>query len=140
MLPMRGSILAGLVFVAIAAPVTAYTVTADDSDPAPGFSDHAGKPHKPAHAKPEHTGSEQADEASGPGREHAEAMKEWARCVAEAASGPKTETSPIPPKEACDDKPMGPGRAKHAPADDAAPGAPGKSGDHRSDRGHGHRS
>jgi hypothetical protein len=139
MVQTRGSMLAALVFVAIAAPVTAYAVAADDNDTGPGNSSHSGKSHKSSDKKAKHsTGSEHADEASAPGRAHAEAMKEWARCVAEAASGPKTEESPTPPSEACGDKPMSPGRAKHADAG-AAKSEHGKSGDHRSDKSHGQR-
>lgn len=138
MKPTRGSILAGLVLVAIAAPFTAYAVAGgDDGDlPAPAVGHATKKPDRPA--KPEHTTSpEHAAEASAPGRAHAEAMKAWAHCVAEAASGPKAEGAPVPPKEACEDKPIGPGRAKHGTGDDDA--APGRSGDHRpAPRGHGH--
>ncbi len=136
MLSSRGSVLAGLVFVAIAAPVAAYAVSADDPDPAPSSSSHGhpGTSHKPAKADDsddsedsdgQSTGTEHPAEASGPGRAHAEAMKAWAHCVADAASGPKVEGSPIPPKEACGDKPVAPGRAKHA--DDKS--KPGKSGE-----------
>jgi len=134
MKPTRGSMLAGLVLVAIAAPVTAYAVSGDDPDPTPPATTHGPKAPKPA--KAEHTtGTEHAAEASAPGRAHAEAMKAWARCVAEAASGPKVEGAPMPPKEACGDKPVSPGRAKHAPG---ALESPGRSGDHPSDHGRGH--
>jgi hypothetical protein len=138
MTPTRGTTLAALVLVAVAAPFTAYAVSAagDDARP-PGHP--AGHAHQKADRpdKPDHsTGRELADEASAPGRAHADAMKEWARCVAEAASGPKTSTSPTPPKEACGDKPTGPGRAKHADGSDESHG---HSGEHRpTDRGRGH--
>jgi hypothetical protein len=143
MKPTRGSILAGLVLVAIAAPLTAYAVAGDDSDPAPPVGTHGPNHPKPskgpeAEETPgteDDTGTEHADEASAPGRAHADAMKAWAHCVADAASGPKAEGSPIPPKDACGDKPVSPGRAKHAPASEASPG---RSGGHRSDHGHGH--
>jgi hypothetical protein len=136
MKPTRGSMLAGLVFVAIAAPVAAYAVSGDDPDPAPPDSTHGPQHAKPSKA-PDTTGTEHAAEASAPGRAHAEAMKKWARCVAEAASGPKTEGAPVPPKEACGDKPVSPGRAKHSAT---PPESPGRSGDHRPEhsRGHGH--
>lgn len=44
------------------------------------------------------------------GLAHAAAMKAWTQCVREAASGPKTEGQPIPPKNACPPKPLGPGQ------------------------------
>ena len=136
MKPTRGTTLAALVLVAVVAPFTAYAVSAGDDDgQPPGHSaGHAGKKaDKLDHA----TGRERADEASTPGRTHAEAMKAWAHCVAEAASGPKASDSPNPPKEACGDKPVGPGRAKHAL--DHSDENPGHSGDHKpADRGRGH--
>jgi hypothetical protein len=136
MVPTRGSMLAGLVFVAVAGPVTAYAVSGDDPEPAPPVTTHGPSHPAPKTPRPEHTtGTEHAAEASAPGRDHADAMKAWARCVAEAASGPKAEDAPIPPKEACDDKPVSPGRAKHAPA--PPPESPGMSGDHRSGHGRG---
>jgi hypothetical protein len=72
----------------------------------------AAEPTGPAHP----TGTEQAAAASAAGRAHAEAMRAWAQCVAEAASGPKTVGAPVPPKLACGEKPMGPGRARHLAA------------------------
>lgn len=145
MRPSRGTTLAALVLVAVAAPFTAYAVSAGNDDPRPGNAHGNAHGHAHGHAfghakhgdKPGHaTGRDRADEASAPGRAHADAMKAWARCVAEAASGPKTGDSPTPPKEACGEKPVAPGRAKHAaPSDDG----PGRSGEHRpSDRGRGH--
>jgi hypothetical protein len=127
MKPSRGTTLAALVLVAVAAPLTAYAVSAgqDDTRP-PGHAvghdkhgDKADKGHKPEKAdkdknKADHsTGRAQGDEASAPGRAHADAMKEWARCVADAASGQKAGASTTPPKEVCGDKPIPPGRAKH---------------------------
>jgi hypothetical protein len=44
------------------------------------------------------------------GQAHAAAMKVWTQCVADAASGPKTDSQPIPPKLACGPKPLGPGQ------------------------------
>lgn len=143
MKPTRGATLAGLVLVAVAAPLTAYAVAGtDDSGPAGHAAGDHGKGHAYGHdkaSKPDHaTGQEHANEASAPGRAHAEAMKAWAHCVAEAASGPKTSSTPIPPKQACGDKPMAPGRADHAERSDESPG---KSGDHRrDDHSHGHSS
>lgn len=138
MKPTRGTTLAALVLVAVAAPFTAYAVSADDGGTPPSHpAGHAGtRPDKAA--EPDHaTGQDRADEASAPGRAHAEAMKAWAHCVAEAASGPKASDAPTPPKQACGDKPMGPGRAKHA--SDSSDDSPGHSGDHEpTDRGHGH--
>lgn len=149
MKPTRGMTLAALLLIAVVAPFTAYAVSADDNgDHSPGHSashsaghsaDHTGKqadkPDEPGHS----TGGEHAAEASAPGRAHADAMKAWAHCVADAASGPKASGSPTPPKEACGDKPIGPGRAKHEDASGGSVASPGKSGDHRpADRGHGH--
>lgn len=149
MKPSRGTALAALVLVAVAAPFTAYAVSAGNDDARPsghafGHAKHGDKEKadkdkadkdksdKPGHA----TGRDRAEEASAPGRAHADAMKAWAQCVAEAASGPKADDATTPPKEACGDKPMPPGLAKHAaPSGDS----PGRSGDHRSsDRGRGH--
>jgi hypothetical protein len=142
MKPTRATVLAGLVLVAGAAPVTAYAVAGGSND---AGSSHSSVGHQKVHdqaAKPDHaTGQDRADEASAPGQAHAEAMKAWAHCVADAASGPKTGERTGPPKDACGDKPVGPGRAKHAD-DDAKPGKSGephgKSGDSHG-RGQGHR-
>lgn len=125
MKPSRGRTLAALVLVAVAAPLTAYAVSAGEDDTRPpghavGHDKHGDKADKGHRAdkadkdKAGHsTGRGQGDEASAPGRAHADAMKEWARCVADAASGQKSSGSTTPPKEACGDKPMPPGRAKH---------------------------
>jgi len=121
----RGTTLAALVLTALAAPVTAFALSAgpDTADHAPSdpAATHAvtptvdDDPTEAADPDPGDAGT--PNEASVPGRAHAAAMQEWAHCVAEAASGPKTADSPIPPKTACDlPKPLGPGRAKHAPA------------------------
>jgi len=143
MKPTRGMTLAALLLIAVVAPFTAYAVSAGDNGTgSPGHSAaHAGKkadkPDKPGHS----TGRDHAAEASAPGRAHADAMKAWAHCVADAASGPKASDSPTPPKEACGDKPMGPGRAKHPDASGGSDESPGRSGDHRParpDRGHTH--
>lgn len=136
MKPTRSTTLAALVFVALAVPVTAYAVSAGADDPTlpePATA-HATETPDPPEA-PETTGTEHAAEASAPGRAHAEAMKAWAQCVGEAASGPKTEGAPVPPKLSCGDKPVGPGRAKHAPA--AGPAQHGSSGAH-GNHGRGH--
>lgn len=135
MKPSRGAGLAALVLIAAAAPVAAHSLADDSGAPSPasvspGNRDHTkAKPTPSKDAEPEATdGAGQAAESSAAGRAHAAAMKEWARCVADAASGPKAESAPRPPKLACDDKPMGPGRAKHlAGATDTD--APGKSGE-----------
>ena len=140
MRPTRGSVLAGLVFVAAAAPVAAFAVASgDDGDQPVSKSAHA-RSHDKGEKADDAAGAEHADAASAPGRAHAAAMKAWARCVADAASGQKSATPAGPPKDACGDKPVGPGRAKHA-----GDGAPGRSGDHRPaspgqghGRGHGH--
>jgi len=126
----RGTTLAALVLAALAAPVTAFALSS-------GTDGHQAHPSTPAAthtvapeaddetdetegAEPQDAESGTPNPASAPGRAHAEAMKAWAHCVAEAASGPKTTTSPIPPKTACGDKPMAPGRAKHLATSDQA--------------------
>jgi hypothetical protein len=116
----RGTTLAALVLVAVAAPVTAFAL-ADDSNDATRGAPHSAKADKDSKAnkgdKPDKAdkseGKARGHEKAAPGRAHAEEMKEWARCVAEAASGPKTGEHTGPPKEACGEKPVGPGRAKH---------------------------
>ena len=78
----RTTALAALLFVALAAPAAAFALADDD----PGTAHHAkhdkaerdkaakgDKASKPDHA----TGEVRADEASAPGRAHAEAMKAW---------------------------------------------------------------
>jgi hypothetical protein len=132
--PGRGTTLAALVFVAVAAPVTAYALAAGD-DAAPPAHGHAHDAHGHGAAADKHVdkdkakkadhGTDRADEASAAGRAHARAMKAWAHCVAEAASGQKTGDRTGPPKDACDDKPLGPGRAKHLSGH-----KPGHSGEH----------
>jgi hypothetical protein len=62
-------------------------------------------------------------------------MKAWAHCVAEAASGQKSGERSGPPKDACGDKPMGPGRARHL-ADHTGPFAPGHGQDKLKQHGH----
>lgn len=125
----RTTALAALVFVAVAVPVGAFALAGDDSGPE--TSQHANHPGKAKHDKDkaEHKergkGSDRADDASGPGRAHAEAMKKWARCVADAASGPKSGEQTGPPKAQCGDKPMPPGLARHLSAG-TGPFAPGK--------------
>lgn len=136
MRPTRGASLAALVLVAVAAPVAAYSLAGDAGTPSPASVSPGNSDLAPGQDKakpPTDVDSEPIDEAGEPaeastaGRAHAEAMKEWARCVAEAASGPKAEDAPRPPKLACGDKPMGPGKAKHlAGATDADGEAPGK--------------
>jgi hypothetical protein len=151
--------IAGLVIAAAAAPVAALTVsgaTDDPSDASPlaahATSDadpddstepeDADEPAGPAHP----TGTEQAAAASAAGRAHAEAMKVWARCVADAASGPKDAAAPVPPKLACGEKPMGPGRARHLATsseattpDPAPPRTQPRHGSHGGAHGRGHR-
>jgi len=142
MQPARAATLAGLVLAAFALPVTAYALdgTDDTGTPAAPLA-HSKKPKPTESAKtaaPDDDATEDGDDSSAAGRAHAEAMKAWARCVAEAASGPKAAGSPRPPKLACGEKPMGPGRAKHlagSGAPEATPSAPGNSGNHEP---HGH--
>lgn len=136
MTPARGSVLAGLVLVALAAPAAVFAVASADDDgdrPAPATAHSTKHGHHDKSAGPEDTtGSEHADDASAVGRAHAAAMKAWARCVAEAASGPKAGERTGPPKDACGDKPVGPGRAKHDAASPSHQRGLGKS------HGHGH--
>ena len=110
MRPTRGTILAALVLVAVAAPVAAYSLDDAPSSRADRSeqSEHPGKGHDKGDAKghdkdgdkserpgrgekPEKAekGSDRPDDPSAAGRAHAQAMKEWTRCVADAASGPK---------------------------------------------------
>ena len=131
MQPARAATLAGLVLAAFALPVTAYALdgTDDTGTPAaPPSHSKKPKPTEPAKtAAPDDDATEDGDDPSAAGRAHADAMKAWAHCVAEAASGPKAEGSPRPPKLACGDKPVGPGRAKHlaGAAEGATPPGPG---------------
>jgi hypothetical protein len=141
MRPTRGATLAGLVFIAVAAPIAAYAFV--DNTDAPGLPSPAathGQGDDQTGDNAEHTtGAEHANEASAPGRAHAEAMKAWARCVAEAASGPKSGERTGPPKDECGDKPVAPGRAAHADDESSTPGKAdkhkakthGRSGEHR---------
>lgn len=114
---LTGASIGVLVLIAGAIPITAYAV--HDDEP-----------------------SKQSAAASGPGRAHAEAMKEWARCVAEHA---REDRPPgVRPKDLCPPKPVPPGRAKHG----LGPAGPppwahhkddkkhGKSDEHRKDRPH----
>ena len=66
---------------------------------------------EPESTDPEDT-TDDAGGAVGPGVAHAALMKLWTDCVREAASGPKAEEQPTPPKEACWAKPLGPGQLK----------------------------
>jgi hypothetical protein len=143
MRPTRGITLAALVLVAVIAPASAFALTAGD-DPGtpptaaahPGADDQADDLGDDDATEPADSDSDaaegtggtgQAAAASAAGRAHAAAMKAWAHCVAEAASGPKTGERTGPPKLACGEKPVGPGRAAHAP--DAAGNPPaGRSG------------
>jgi hypothetical protein len=124
----RGTTLAALVLAALVAPFAAAAATGGSDDDGHSHAAHhsakPGHPGKPGHA----TGSDGDDKPSAAGTAHAEAMKKWARCVADAASGPKTGERTGPPKDACPDKPIGPGRAKHESDESAARG---RSGDHR---------
>lgn len=106
----RAGVLAALALVAVAAPVTAYAL-----DDEPSSRDRAGRIGMPGQ-------DDRGAERRADGRAHAEAMKEWAECVAEAA---KDDERTGPPTAACD-KPAPPGLAKR----DAPPG-------HRMGSGHG---
>jgi hypothetical protein len=148
--PARAAGIAGLVVALAALPVTAFALSATDDDPGSGTpagvfgspTSQAGQDDDPGTddqgTDDQGTDDQGTDEkGSGgdngaAGRAHADAMKAWAHCVAEAASGPKADGSPVPPKTACGDKPVGPGRAKHANG-----AAGGKSGDHKPTKTHG---
>src|SRR4051794_35589272 len=142
MRPTRSATLAGLVLVAVVAPAGAFALAAGD-DPAaaptafthpsasPGADDETDDAAtEPAETESADTGgiddAAQAAAASAAGRAHAAAMKAWAHCVSEAASGPKTGDRTGPPKAACGAKPVGPGRAEHAPDATGTPPATGK--------------
>jgi hypothetical protein len=122
----RTAALAALVLVAAAAPAGAYVLS--DSPGGSGTSRHAAQAD---HDQQHKTGK--PDKAAG--QAHADAMKAWAHCVADAASGRKTGEHTGPPKTACGDKPMAPGLAKHLAAG-TGPFAPGKAGP----KAHGHSS
>lgn len=135
----RAGTLAALVLAALAAPVTAVALASGPGGPSPHpsspASTHAAEPEDDASDAPEpkdqETGTPNAHSAAG--RAHAAAMKAWAHCVADAASGPKSTDQKMPPKLACGEKPLGPGRAKHQAAGSTSPG---HSGDHPRGRGH----
>jgi hypothetical protein len=148
MQPARASAVAAVVFASVgllgsaAALTYAHRDTSQDTglvaDKDGGHGQGHGQEHGEGQAKG-HDKTDKTDKADGKngdngaaGRAHADAMKAWARCVAEAASGPKADGAEVPPKTACGDKPVGPGRAKHANA-----GAPGKSGEHKPAKTHG---
>jgi hypothetical protein len=160
---VRAAGLAGLVLAAGALPVTAYALSsAEDPTPPPAVTQHADTADDPETDATEsdtpetdapetdnpETDSPDAAEADGqpnpastPGREHAAAMQAWAHCVGEAASGPKTPGQAMPPKLACGDKPLAPGRAKHqtsvTPDASVAPErGPAKAKGHGQARGH----
>jgi hypothetical protein len=136
---VRAAGLAGLALVATALPVAAYALTegaGPTSSPRvrPAALDATDRAEpEPAEPAEVEAVDDEAAEPAGPGhpgqagRAHAAAMKAWARCVADAASGPRAPGSTTPPKLACPDKPLGPGRARHAGAT-----GPGKSGQHGS--------
>ena len=146
MRPTRTVALAGLVLVAVVAPISAFALTAapdhhPGTPPGPHASDAQGvdpgddptEPTEPADDPTDTSAPAPASAAGAAGRAHARAMQAWAHCVAAAASGPKTGVRSGPPKLACGDKPVGPGRAAHAPA----PGAQPPSSPHGSNRPHG---
>lgn len=140
----RTTALAALVFVAVAVPVGAYALAGDDSGP--DTSRHATHAANAKHDKDHDKdkaegksnaghdgrgkGSDRADDASGPGRAHADAMRKWAHCVAEAAGGQKSGEQTGPPKDQCGDKPMPPGLAKRLSAG-TEPFAPGSGRDQK---------
>ena len=146
MRPTRTVALAGLVLVAVVAPVGAFALTAapdhqpgtspaaaphaDDTQGVDPESDEPGdEPTEASEPADDPTDTSTPAPASAPGaagRAHAEAMQAWAHCVAAAASGPKTGVRSGPPKLACGDKPVGPGRAAHG-----SNRPHGKSGAHR---------
>ena len=82
--------------------------TAEDSDVADTDDTEAVEPEE-AGDSTEDTTDGTTDVGGELGRAHAAAMQVWAQCVADAASGPKT-VQVVPPKTACDPKPVAPGR------------------------------
>jgi hypothetical protein len=138
MQPARASAIAAVVFtsVGLVGAAAALTYAHQDIGQGPSTTAVAHKDKsKPDHGDKGHSDQGHGADASAAGRAHADAMKAWARCVANAASGPKAEGAAVPPKTACDDKPVAPGRAKH---DDQGNGeAHGKSGDHGKPDAHG---
>lgn len=135
---VRTAGVAGLVLAAGALPVAAFALTSADDPHGPpagvpgavhATASHPAEPDETADeaTEPDDTGTGEPNPASAAGRAHAEAMKAWARCVAEAAGGPKTDGKPMPPKVACGEKPVAPGRARHLAGSEAPPG---HSGDH----------
>ena len=151
MRPTRTVALAGLVLVAVVAPISAFALTAapdhhPGTPPGPQASDtHAVGPEtdepgdepseavEPADDPTDSSSPAPASAAGAAGRAHAVSMQAWAHCVAAAASGPKTGVRSGPAKLACGDKPVGPGRAAHAPA----PGTQSPSTPHGSNKPHG---
>lgn len=136
MQPARASAIAAVVFASVGLLGGAAALTyasQDTSQDATTAAAHGNKDKAKDHDK----GSKgDGADSSAAGRAHADAMKAWARCVAEAASGPKADDATMPPKTACGDKPVPPGRAKHG--DSADSDSPGKSGDHKKPKTHGH--
>lgn len=149
---VRTTSLAALALAALALPVGAFALSGSDGPGTPPATVHVSDPAEPdATETPETEAPEtEAPETEAPdiaepgqpgdtgtpnpasaaGRAHAQAMQAWAHCVAQVASGPKAAGAPRPPKLACGEKPMGPGRAKHL-ASGTVPG-------HRGHHGQGH--
>jgi hypothetical protein len=139
MQPARASAIAAVVFASVGLLGAAAALTYAHHDTTQGRTTAAA--HKDKHPeKAEHDGKRNGekgngDDASAAGRAHADAMKAWVRCVADAASGPKADNAPVPPKSACGDKPAAPGLAKHGGR--AKSDSPGKSGQHKVPKAHG---
>ena len=141
MQPARASAIAAVVFASVGLLGAAAALTYAHQDTTQGRTTaaaHKDKQQDKHQDKAEHDGKRNGekgngDDAPGAGRAHAEAMKAWATCVAAAASGPKAENAPVPPKAACGAKPAPPGRAKHD-----RDGSPGNNGHATKPKAHGH--
>jgi hypothetical protein len=144
MQPARASAIAAVVFasVGLLGAAAALTYAHEDTSQHSTQGAATAAAHKDKHQdkhkdKAEHgakANAENGDDASAAGRAHAEAMKAWARCVSEAASGPNANNAPVPPKTACGDKPAAPGLAKQGGR--ARSDSPGKSGQHKGPKAH----
>jgi hypothetical protein len=144
MQPARASAIAAVVFASVgligSAAALAYAhadTTTSSSVESPGHGHGHGHADKKFHPKSDNgkagKNNEKSGDPSSAGRAHADAMTAWARCVAAAASGPKADVAPVPPKTACGDKPAPPGWAKHG-----RDGSPGNSGHAMKPKSHGH--
>lgn len=106
---LTGASIAALLLILGAIPITAYAV--GDGEQA---SHHARHPRD----------KDVSAEKSAAGKAHAEAMRKWARCVAEHAQ--EDRPPGVRPKDLCPPKPVPPGRAKHGHGPAGSHGKDGK--------------